>query len=104
MHLCNALEFDIVGTGGSKAEAFSEMKELVEEYLLSVVECLSQGEKVRFFNPADNDEWNKANEIHHYDVTFIISDLPGPLEISAKSISRLAPYRKAMKGVDLIPA
>lgn len=52
--LANALQFDIVGTGDTQAEALAQLKELVNDYLLFVLG--HEGRKA-IFNPADREEW-----------------------------------------------
>ena len=48
--MCTALQFDILGIGRTKREAFQEMRDLVEEYLEEIVRS---PEPVCFFNPSD---------------------------------------------------
>lgn len=107
LHMCNALQFDIVGTGASRDEAFSQMRELVEDYLLSIVEELERGRKVRFFNPATVEDWNKFKTLENYDVTFIVDvvradDIPDQIDL--KGMSKLGAYRDSIEAVNLVPA
>lgn len=108
LFLCNALQFDLVGTGKTKIAAFTEMKELLEDYLVSLVEDISEGHKVRFFNPAGDDEWNKAAQLEFYDITFIVELVPKngdlPDAVQVKNMAKLSPYWKAIKAIDLVPA
>jgi hypothetical protein len=108
LFLCNALQFDIVGTGATKHEAFVQLKELLEDYILAIVKSLGDEKKVRFFNPAEDDEWNNAKQLEFYDVTFIVEFLPKngdlPVEVKVGNMAKLTPYWKAIRAVDLIPA
>ena len=58
-----ALEFDIMGYGKTKAEARHLLHELLEIYLQDIAQLLSEGKRVKFFNPSEDDEWNEASEI-----------------------------------------
>ncbi len=58
-----ALEFDIMGYGKTKAEARQLLHELMEIYLQDIAQLLSEGKRVKFFNPSEDDEWNAATEI-----------------------------------------
>ncbi|MEK7794387.1 MAG: hypothetical protein AAB353_07650 [Candidatus Hydrogenedentota bacterium] len=64
---CTALNFDILGIGSTKEEAFERMKELLEVYLEDVAIELNNGNQVDFYNPSDSDEWNHG-EVEVYKV------------------------------------
>ena len=39
-------------------------KELVKEYITGVIEELGKGNKVAFFNPSGERDWNQADDLH----------------------------------------
>ncbi len=63
---CTALEFDILGTGRTKQDALAQVQELVEEYIAGVIEELGKGNKVAFFNPSGERDWNQADELRRW--------------------------------------
>jgi hypothetical protein len=99
----NALQFDIVDTGSTEQEAFEQLKELLRGYFLHVVSLLADGQKVRFFNPADDDEWNNADRRASYDVVFIV-DMDDGASRGSGEIHDLVAYKDAIESIDLIPA
>ena len=58
---CTALNFDILGIGTTKEDAFQQMKELIEVYLEDVAIELNNGNQVDFYNPSDAAEWNQGD-------------------------------------------
>lgn len=65
-------EFDVVGVGRTRGDAFYALCELLDEYFSEVVSILYQGKKVAFFNPSDADVWNSGS-IHYYNVQVRVS-------------------------------
>ena len=94
-----ALEFDLVGIGGSRDAARSELQSLFRIYLLS---CLSKPGKVQFLFPSDPDEWNNP-DIEAYEVVVKIKrnarsqQLPGRLKIKD-----LRKSQKSIQSIDLM--
>lgn len=109
-YTCTALQFDLVGTGKTREAAFAQLRQLVEEYLISIVELLNEGEQVRFFNPSDADEWN-CGDLRAFQINVELQDGPtaqalkkGFLQYDQRGLRRLAPYRDAIESVGLVPA
>ena len=104
----NALQFDIIGTGHTKDSALQQLKELVAEYLASVIAELKKGHRVEFFNPADSAEWNKARYVEEFAVCIIglvpvsASASPSPLNLSRPSAVRN--FRGPVRSIELAPA
>lgn len=67
--IATALEFDIIGTGNSREEAFSQLRELVSLYLLEVVRAPEQH---NIFNPSDSELWELADKVK-YNVLIMLS-------------------------------
>lgn len=108
-YTCTALQFDIVGTGKTKGAALRQLQELVGEYLLAVIELVAQGKKIRFFNPSDAEEWNRAQELRDFKVSFALqtgnlADAP-PADIRFDpNLRELARYKDSIESVELVPA
>ena len=101
----NALQFDIIGTGHTKDSALQQLKELVAEYLASVIAELKKGHKVDFFNPADSAEWNKARYLEEFAVCIIgpvFASPPRRLNLARPSAVRN--LRGPVRSIELIPA
>ena len=94
-----ALEFDIVGTGKTRAKAFQDLKGLFSEYVLELLD--STGD-IDFYFPADKEEWN-THEKEVYVVTFEIGKIKGispPPRIM--TLAQMRPYPVAsIKNIDL---
>ena len=98
--MCTALEFDIVGTGKTKQEAFDELRALVETYLLEVMDTDAP---VEFYNPADAEEW-ECKDRKSYRVAVIMARAKEDTSIPprmVRDITKLRPYRDRIRGVDL---
>jgi hypothetical protein len=102
-YYCNALQFDIVGTGDTEKLAFEQLKGLLRGYFLHVVALIADGQKVRFFNPAPDEEWNDADRRVSYNVVFIV-DADERAPQGAGEIHDLVAYKDAIESIDLIPA
>ena len=108
-YVCNALEFDIVGTGQTENEALQQLHDLMRGYLKKVVSLLASGNKVRFFNPADEDDWNSADQRVSYDVVFKVNVVAGRLPdarqfIDPQHIEEIAKFSDSIEDVELVPA
>ena len=55
---CTALQFDILGTGATREEAFAEMRELLTQYLLLCIEEARSGNPTAIFQPSEDSEWD----------------------------------------------
>ncbi len=101
----NALQFDIIGTGHTKDSALQQLKELLSEYLASVITELKKGHKVAFFNPADSAEWNKARYLEEF-VVCITGPIPAspPLRLNLAKPSAVRNLRGPVRSIDLVPA
>ena len=99
---CTALQFDIVGVGKTKGEAFAEMRDLLRDYL---EEVLATDGPVRFFNPAESGEWNVRDQ-EYYNVALLVSggEATPPNRAPLSDIARLRGYRDAVQGIGLVPA
>lgn len=96
--LSTALQFDLVGIGRTKQEAFKELRKIVKSYLLEVIKSDTP---VEFFNPSDHKEWN-ARDIEYYDVEVKIKKTR-PLPKAKPDIRQLKPYQKQIRSFDLSP-
>jgi len=54
-----ALQFDIMGAGRTRDEAFQDLQKCVEIFLHSVLETSGN---VAFFNPSEQEEWNNPDQ------------------------------------------
>jgi len=99
---CTALQFDLVGVGKTKVEAFAEMRDLLRDYL---EEVLATDGPVRFFNPAESGEWNVRDQ-EYYNVALLVSggESAAPNRTPLSDIARLRGYRDAVQGIGLVPA
>ena len=101
--MCTALQFDLVGFGKTRQEAFQDMKSLVNEYLL---DALATEEKVRLYNPSDSREW-KIKDQKKYRVLAIIAR-EKEKDVVPDTISDLPElkqhFRGRLRGIDLKPA
>ena len=61
---CTALEFDLVGFGKTKDDAFDALRGVVNTYLDAALETPGP---IQFFHPADGKCWN-AKHKERYDV------------------------------------
>ena len=99
---CTALQFDLVGFGRTKREAFDELRLLVEEYVENVIKAPGP---VRFFNPSEADDWN-AGQLEDFYVALQFRRrgdvVPPPCRLS--DLGPLKVHRKALEGVSLVPA
>lgn len=100
--MCTALQFDIVGIGRTKREAFQEMRDLVEEHL---EEILRSPEPVCFFNPSDAADWNVGNQ-ENYQVAMLFErhSEPIPTDVPLANLAPLREHRESLRGVNLVPA
>jgi len=105
MYHCRALQFDLVGVGRTKREAFAELRLLVEDYLGEVV---SSTEPVRFFNPSSSDEWN-VRDRKDFRVRAVCLGRTRPVRarptspppLDARTLRELC---RSVEQVDLVPA
>lgn len=105
LHICNALEFDIVGTGDTADQALAQVKELVEDYIETVVTLTANGKKVNFYNPAIQEMWNKSKEKKRFYVQFIIGlvkDISPAQQLG--DIDDLSEYSDSIEAINLVPA
>lgn len=103
-----ALQFDILGYGRTKDEALEMLRELIEIYMLEMAKLLSQGEKVKFFNPSNESEWNRAAETRHYHAAFVIEaeEAPRKRRVDSKNLGKLVEFIESLDkvGVELVAA
>ncbi len=98
-----ALEFDIVGTGSTKARALRELQELFQDY---VSEFLATPGMTHFFNPSPAEDWETKDQ-EHFHVAFIVSvkalpaARPKPVESRVSNIAQLRSVRERIKSVQL---
>jgi len=101
--LCTVLEFDLLGMGHSRDAALEEMKDLVACYL---EEVLRTPGKVRFFNPADEQDWNTDDKLS-FDIvvefTREVGYSPKATDLRGR-LHDLAEYQDTISGVRLSPA
>ena len=99
-----ALQFDIVGTGKTKAEAFREMQGLFETYLSAV---LKAPRPVRFYNPSAQADWQIPDKTHFHAV-MVLSATAKPIEPAQRpsldDLATLRPLRSKIQGIQLQPA
>jgi len=69
-----ALQFDLVGTGNSRAEALQELQSLFETYLGAVLDTKG---RVRFYNPSEQADWDTKDK-QHFRVVCIVAAAPKP--------------------------
>ena len=101
--ICTALQFDIVGTGATRDEAFDELRALFQTYLREVVD--TEG-PVKFFNPSDAEEWQRKDK-GEYRVEAILAKVEEEADAPPRvvnDIAKLRPYRDRIKAFDLTPA
>jgi len=99
---CTALQFDIVGVGKTRDEAFGEMRDLFSDY---VKEVLADSGPVRFFNPSEAQEWNvKKQETYSVTVVMARPEEQPSGRASLSDVGQLRPYRDAIQCIDLVPA
>ena len=98
---CLSLEFDLLGTGATREEALTELKELVNEYLIHI---LKSKNKVVLFNPAEREEWDNPDK-ERFDVTAMVAAAMGKFPASGcMSMDEVRPLRKSVRELDLMPA
>ena len=66
-HICTALEFDLIGLGATRDEAFRNLREIVQSYFEEAVKLKGP---VRLFNPSPAAEWNVENKHYYSDAEF----------------------------------
>ncbi|NUM55092.1 MAG: hypothetical protein HUU46_15710 [Candidatus Hydrogenedentes bacterium] len=98
-----ALQFDLVGTGGTRETALRELQELFETYLSAVLETKG---RVRFYNPSDAQDW-EVKDKEYFRVVCIVSaessharSYPAP---SLDDIDTLRRIKSRIKSVKLTP-
>jgi len=97
---CMALEFDLLGTGVAREEALTELKELVNEYLIHI---LRSNNKVILFNPAEREEWDNPDK-ERFDVTVVVATANVELPASGcMSMDEVRPLRENVREFDLMP-
>jgi hypothetical protein len=99
---CTALEFDIVGIGSTRDEAFDEMRGLVHSYLVDVIQ---EPGPVELLNPSDPAEYRRC-EKQEFKVAVALAKLRGSrtrVRRELPDIRTLRRLRNRIKGVDLIP-
>lgn len=103
-----ALEFDIAGYGRSRRAAFTMLQELMLDYLREVALLVRQGERVKFFNPSREEEWNGAEVEDFVAVCTIHRGAPRDSEETSdyKGLGRLIEFIESLDDLDvkLIPA
>jgi len=60
---CTALQFDLVGIGTSKTEAFRELRDVFNTYLIEIVQTDGPSE---FLNPSPAEEWSVPEREEYY--------------------------------------
>lgn len=100
-----ALQFDIVGTGKTRGEAFREMQGLFETYLSEV---LKASRPVRFYNPSEKADWEIRDKAHFHAVV-VLSAKPvlgaeAPRRPSLDDVVKLRPIRSRIQSIQLQPA
>lgn len=100
-----ALQFDIVGTGKTRAEAFCQMQGLFETY---VSEVLKASRPVRFYNPSERADWEIRDKAHFH-VVVVLSAKPvlgakAPLRPSLDDLVKLCSIRSKIQSIQLQPA
>jgi uridylate kinase len=100
--LCTALEFDILGIGETRQEAFAQMQELVNNYLL---DCLMSRGPVDFLNPSEAEE-GKTRDKERYHVAVILERAAPEQAVPQviEDFAALRRFRNRILGTDLIPA
>lgn len=93
-----ALQFDIVGTGKSKAAAFREMQELLELY---ITEVLKAPKPVRFYNPSEQADWQLRDKAHFHVAMVLASTVQAPERPSLDDLAALRPLRSKIRGIQL---
>ncbi len=100
--LCTILEFDLVGIGRTRKEAFKEAHAVLVTYIEA---CLKAPGKVHFFNPSDACDWNLKNK-EQYFVRFITArprHKPS-LPTQIPDIDAMREYRDTIQNIQLVPA
>ena len=97
----NALPFDIVGIGPTRAKAFEELSKLLYAY---VEEVLSTEGKVRFYCPAEAEEWEVPDK-ESYNVLFIFygDKMPPGIPLEVKRIGEVRKLKKNLGQIQLQP-
>ncbi|MDZ4857465.1 MAG: hypothetical protein SGI88_00665 [Candidatus Hydrogenedentes bacterium] len=96
-----ALEFDLLGIGASREEAKDQLEEVFKLY---VEEFLAAPGEMRFFFPAEAEEW--LNNDIEYNEVLIDSEIavgsPSmPARITPAELSRVS---RGIRGMELLPA
>lgn len=100
---CTALQFDLVGIGRSKDEAFEKLRGVVNEYLHQVVE---EDGPVRFFNPSEGNEWQATEQRQYRVVALFLAKAKGTRQIPNRvdRVDDFRPYRECIQQFDLVAA
>ena len=99
--LCTALQFDLVGIGASREEAFAELRSVVEDYL---EEVLTTEGPVRFYNLSDEQEWGNPDQ-KVFDVQAYIAATAEQTRVPSRMRHRkIRDYRDRVRAFDLVPA
>jgi len=97
-----ALQFDIVGTGKTRGEAFREMQGLFETYLSEV---LKTSGPVRFYNPSDQADWEiKDKSDFHVVIVLSARQVPSAEAPRRPRLDELRPVRSQIQSIQLQPA
>jgi hypothetical protein len=98
---CTALQFDLLGIGRTREQAFAQLKELVNAYLTHVLQLKG---KVALFNPSKREEWNAPIK-EYYDVLVVIARTAKPVaETRCLDLEEVRPVRRRVREFDLAPA
>ena len=95
---CRALEFDLIGTGETKDEAFTELRDNLEEYILDAL--FSEEHNQEFFHPSDSEEWNRRGK-EHYRISIVLEvEIVENIPDTFTDLQELRPYRDRIKNFD----
>ena len=99
--MARALQFDLIGIGATRAEAFQELRKIVDYYLAEFIESTK---KTRFLNPSEDAEWSiRDKEQYRIVVALKAAGQRSALRpiVSASDLKR---HRSRVLGIDMIPA
>ena len=95
-----ALQFDIVGTGKTRGEAFREMQGLFETYLSEVLKATAP---VRFYNPSDQADWEIQDKVDFHVVVVSARPLPSAETPRRPRLDELRSIRSQIQSIQLQP-
>jgi hypothetical protein len=99
---CTACEFDVVGVGRTRGDAFCLLCELLDEYFSEIVSILHKGKKVAFFNPSEADVWN-SEDIQYYDVQVKVSKTKKSPSSHRYDMKELIKFIDTIETFELVP-